>query len=258
MKLWVGLIVATMVLGGMLLSGVVLAKTIKGGPDADSLTGTNSADYIKGNGGADNIDGKNGMDKIFGGKGNDRLHGGRSDDWVYGDTGSDTAWGDQGEDHLSAEPTSYQGSIRAAKVTGGRKPDKLLGGPGNDTIRAKNGKKDIVRGGPGHDTAYVDPVDTEEGVEDVPNLPPTATIDSGPQTNPPDADGNVEFTFSANETSTFECRLKEPNVPNPTWESCVSPKSYSLADGTYTFELRATDTDGKTSEVAPREFKVLD
>jgi hypothetical protein len=135
----------------------------------------------------------------------------------------------------------------------------LIGESGDDIFRAKDGKKDIIRGGPGHDTAYVDPVDTEEGVEDVPNLPPTATIDSGPQTNPPDPDGNVEFTFSANETSTFECRLKEPKVPNPAWESCESPKSYSsLANGTYTFELRATDTDGKTSEVASRQFKVLD
>jgi len=140
----------------------------------------------------------------------------------------------------------------------------LIGESGNDTFRAKDGKKDIIRGGPGRDTAYVDPVDTHKGVEVVPNLPPTATIDSGPQINPPDADGHVEFTFSANETSTFECRLKEPNVPNPAWESCESPKKYDgdggygLADGDYTFELRATDTDGNTSEVASREFKVQD
>jgi len=62
MKLWVGLIVATMVLGGgMLLSGVVLAKTIKGGPGNNNFTGTNGADYIKGNGGADILYGDRAM-----------------------------------------------------------------------------------------------------------------------------------------------------------------------------------------------------
>jgi hypothetical protein len=165
-------------------------------------------------------------------------------------------WGKIGYDTLVDESGGCSG-VRSFK-------DHLLGGDGNDTIRAQDGKEDIIGGGPGDDTAYVDPVDTVTGVEDVPNLPPVATIDSGPQTNPPDTDGYVEFTFSANETSTFECRLKEPNVPNPAWESCESPKKYEgdggygLADGTYTFELRATDTDGKTSEVASREFKVLD
>jgi hypothetical protein len=43
--------------------------------------------------------------------------------------------------------------------------EELLGGPGNDTIRANDGKKDIIRGGPGRDTAYVDPVDKVRGVE---------------------------------------------------------------------------------------------
>src|SRR5215208_3921521 len=165
MKLCVGLILATMVLGGgMLLSGVVLAKTIKGGPGPNKYTGSNGADYIKGNGGSDNIDGKNGADTISGGTGSDLLHGGHGNDWVKGDSGTDTAWGDQGKDDLFAEHT-YQASIQAAKVKGGRKPDKLLGGPGNDTIRAKDGKRDIIRGGPGRDTAYVDQVDNVTGVE---------------------------------------------------------------------------------------------
>jgi VCBS repeat-containing protein len=43
--------------------------------------------------------------------------------------------------------------------------DKLLGGSGNDTIRAQDGKEDIISGGPGRDTAYADPVDTVKGVE---------------------------------------------------------------------------------------------
>jgi Ca2+-binding RTX toxin-like protein len=167
MKLRMVLILATMVLGGMLLSGVVLAKPIKGGSGNDTLPGTNSKDYIKGNGGNDDINGKEGEDHLYGGKGKDNLRGGRGIDWIWGDAGADTAYGNQGYDHLYAEYPSQgsKGSIQAAKIKGGRKPDVLLGGRGNDTIRAKNGKKDIVRGGPGRDTAYVDPVDTVKAVE---------------------------------------------------------------------------------------------
>jgi hypothetical protein len=164
MKLWVGLILTTMVLGVMLLSGVVLAKKLVGGPGNNNYMGSNDTDYIYGGGGADDIGGKNGPDHLFGDKGNDRLHGGRGHDWVEGGPGSDTAWGDKGTDDLFAE-REHKGSFQAAKVKGGRKPNRLLGGRGNDIIRAKNGKKDIIRGGPGYDKAYVDRVDKVKGVE---------------------------------------------------------------------------------------------
>jgi Ca2+-binding RTX toxin-like protein len=164
MKLWVGLILTTMVLGVMLLSGVVLAKKLVGGPGNNNYMGSNDTDYIYGGGGADDIGGKNGPDHLFGDKGNDRLHGGRGHDWVEGGPGSDTAWSDKGTDDLFAE-REHKGSFQAAKVKGGRKPNRLLGGRGNDIIRAKNGKKDIIRGGPGYDKAYVDRVDKVKGVE---------------------------------------------------------------------------------------------
>jgi Ca2+-binding RTX toxin-like protein len=202
MKLRVGLILATMLLGGMLLSEVVLAKDIRGGPNADNLPGTNRRDYIKGNGGPDNIDGKKGEDTISGGKDNDRMYGGRGIDWIWGDDGADTAYGNQGNDHLFAEEEHQgpKGLIQAAKIKDVRKPDELLGGRGNDTIRAQNGKRDIIRGGPGRDTAYVDrEVDDYEGVEVVivtppPNEPPVANDDS----------------YSANENG----YLKVDNGPN--------------------------------------------
>jgi Bacterial cadherin-like domain/RTX calcium-binding nonapeptide repeat (4 copies) len=164
MKLLTALILATMMLGAMLLSGVVLAKNIKGDARNDHLTGTNGTDNIKGNGGADHINGKKGADTISGGKGADRLRGGRSNDWISGDPDFDIAWGNQGGDDLFAED-ERPGSLQAAKIKGGRKPDKLLGGPGNDTFRARNGKKDIIRGGPGYDKSYVDKVDKVQGVE---------------------------------------------------------------------------------------------
>jgi VCBS repeat-containing protein len=181
MKLRVGLILTTMMLGVMLLSGVVLAKNFPGGPGRNNFMGTNSRDYMFGEGGGDDLDGKAGPDYIYGGKGDDRLHGGRHHDVVEGGLGTDSAWGDKGRDELTAEHP-YRGSIQAAKVKGGRKPDRLLGGRGNDTIRADNGKRDIIRGGPGRDKAYVDPVDDVKGVEVVPggggNTPPVANNDT--------------------------------------------------------------------------------
>jgi hypothetical protein len=70
---------------------------------------------------------------------------------------------------------------------------------------------------------------------------PDTTID----TNPPDPSNsaNASFAFSASEAgSTFECRLNAG-----TWEACASPKDYTgLADGSHTFDVRATNTKGNT------------
>jgi Ca2+-binding RTX toxin-like protein len=253
-------ILATMVLGVLLLSGVVLAKdkychnNCKGTDSGEQLSGDGSKNKIRGLGGPDSVYGNGAGDRLFGGTGGDEVRGGSGKDYMKGGSGCDRLWGKIGYDTLVDESGGCSG-VRSLK-------DQLLGGSGDDTIRAQDGKEDIISGGPGSDTAYVDPVDTVTGVEDVPNLPPVATIDSGPQTGDTVTVDHVEFTFSANETSTFECRLKEPNVPDPAWESCESPQKYEgdsgygLSDGDYTFELRATDTDGNTSEVVSRDFSI--
>jgi hypothetical protein len=70
------------------------------------------------------------------------------------------------------------------------------------------------------------------------------TISAAPETTitsaPPDLTSSTSatFTFSSNEAgSTFECRR---NLD--AFSACASPVTYSdLADGTYTFEVRATD-----------------
>jgi hypothetical protein len=50
----------------------------------------------------------------------------------------------------------------------------------------------------------------------------------------------VTFAFSSSEPgSSFECSLDGAAL-----SSCASPKSYSLADGAHTFEVKATDPDG--------------
>jgi hypothetical protein len=87
----------------------------------------------------------------------------------------------------------------------------------------------------------------------------TAT-DSGPDTDPPDttitsapdplvASGDATFSFGASEPgSTFECSLD-----GAAFAACTDPVTYSgLADGTHSFEVRATDGAGNT-DTSPAE-----
>ena len=71
---------------------------------------------------------------------------------------------------------------------------------------------------------------------------PSLTLDSKPSalTNVPTA----TFTFSsADAGATFGCRFNAG-----AWSACTSPKSYpNLADGGYTFDVRAQDAAGNTS-----------
>jgi Ca2+-binding RTX toxin-like protein len=156
MKLRAVLILATVVLGGMLLSGVALAVTKYGDADPNKLMGTNNTDYIYGGDGGDEIGGKNGDDWLYGDNGSDRLHSGYGDDNIKGGNGHDLGWGDEGVDHLWSV-------IDQQKHKGGPHKDDesltdvLKGGPGNDTIVANNDMKDRVECGTGgDDTAYVD------------------------------------------------------------------------------------------------------
>lgn len=71
--------------------------------------------------------------------------------------------------------------------------------------------------------------------------PPDTTIDAGPIDT--SKRSTATFEFSSSKTgSTFECRLDAG-----AWESCASPKSYSsLSNAVHTFEVRASDSVGKT------------
>ena len=74
---------------------------------------------------------------------------------------------------------------------------------------------------------------------------PQTTIDDGPAD--PTTSTDPSFEFSANEPgSTFECRRD-----GGAWGPCTSPKDYiGLADGSHTFDVRATDTAGNTDASA--------
>jgi hypothetical protein len=72
---------------------------------------------------------------------------------------------------------------------------------------------------------------------------PQTTIDSGP-TGPTNAK-TPTFAFSSESAATFECKLDGPGATTGSYTACSSPKDYiSLADGNYTFSVRATDATG--------------
>ena len=204
MKLRALIILATMVLGGILLSGVVLAVTkhcnhnCKGTNSPDRLTGSNGKNEIYALGGGDVVDGLPGGDWLYGEGGADELTGGRGVDAIYGGTGYDWLNGEKSSDYLEdIEYTPYS----TAQQTKNPTFDTLLGGGGNDTIRANDGKKDIIRGGTGYDKAYVDRVDKVTGVEKEvvrgtgSGSPQPKQCNDGKDN---DGDGKIDFGNSAN------------------------------------------------------------
>ena len=117
------LLCGALLVGVIVLSGVALAKDIRGTFGPDELTGTGQLDRIYGLGAADTIKGLAGNDDCYGGSGNDEIRCG---------TGND-------------------------RIDGGFGADDLFGGPENDTILAADGQVDYVNCGLGdNDTAYVD------------------------------------------------------------------------------------------------------
>jgi len=79
--------------------------------------------------------------------------------------------------------------------------------------------------------------------------PPVARIDEGPSGT---VEANaVEFEFSADEASTFDCEFDG----KPT--SCENPRSYTgLADAEHRFEIVPTDTAGNVGAAVQRDFRV--
>jgi hypothetical protein len=70
------------------------------------------------------------------------------------------------------------------------------------------------------------------------NTPPDTSITSGPA-NPTNQTG-ASFSFTATQTSTFECQ-----IDGGAWTACSSPVAYSsLSAGSHTFQVRATDVNG--------------
>jgi chitodextrinase len=83
---------------------------------------------------------------------------------------------------------------------------------------------------------------------------PTVTIDTATISG-----GSASFTFTANEAAvTFGCRLDGPDAATGSYQTCVSPITYSdLGPGDYALLVRATDPAGNTTASAPeRRFTI--
>jgi hypothetical protein len=82
---------------------------------------------------------------------------------------------------------------------------------------------------------------------------PETTIDSGP--SDPTGSNSATFEFSSEDpNATFECSLDSGS-----YESCSSPQTYnSLADGSHTFSVRATDTAGNADQSPASQTWTID
>src|SRR3954471_11616324 len=153
------------------------ARSVAGATDGnDLLTGTPGADLLCGLFGNDTINGLAGNDTLWGdacGKlakvsaaavprdGNDTLSGGDGNDSLYGAGGNDSLRGGKGKDKLF-------GGAGNDKLDGGASAGSLRGGAGNDSITARNRKRDTVDCGAGRrDSATVDRADRVRRCEKV-------------------------------------------------------------------------------------------
>jgi hypothetical protein len=86
-------------------------------------------------------------------------------------------------------------------------------------------------------------------------VPPTTTISSGPSGTTNETTATFGFT-SSKPSSTFECQAAGGSLPARPFEPCSSPKAYTgLADGVYTFKVRAT-AGGLLGNTATRQWTV--
>ena len=83
----------------------------------------------------------------------------------------------------------------------------------------------------------------------------TAAPDTSIASRPPAATSSTTAAFSVASSeagSMFECRLDGPGATTGSWAPCTSSKQYSgLADGAYTFAVRATDAAANSDPTPP-------
>jgi len=202
----------------MLLSGVVLAVTkhcnhnCKGTNGPDYLIGSGSANTLSGLGGGDTLKGLRRGDVLNGAGGDDDLFGGAGDDSIYGGIGHDVLHGKRNGDYINGidGTTSYSTARKKQRTV-----DVLTGDRGNDTIKAKDGKKDIIRGGPGYDKAYVDRV----GVDKVNGVEKVVRGTGGPKPKQcndgidNDGDGKIDLQDSGCASATDDTENSKPIAP---------------------------------------------
>ncbi len=87
---------------------------------------------------------------------------------------------------------------------------------------------------------------------------PDATITAGPTGLTADPSPSFDYSSSEPTGASFQCKLDGPGAATGSFSDCTpSPKQFSgLADGTYTFSVKATDQAGNTGPAATRSFTV--
>lgn len=90
----------------------------------------------------------------------------------------------------------------------------------------------------------------------VDTTPPTASIATHPAN--PSPGGSVSFTYNSNEVnSTFECSLVEEGLADSFGSCLATGKTFTnLANGMYTFKVRATDKAGNQGSAAAYTWAV--
>jgi hypothetical protein len=78
----------------------------------------------------------------------------------------------------------------------------------------------------------------------------TPSLAASPSASPTNSTTET-FTFSTSQTAGYQCSMAAGANSTPLFTACASPKSYSgLAEGSYTFKVRAVDSKGNLSGIA--------
>jgi Ca2+-binding RTX toxin-like protein len=131
-----------------------------GGAPDDPLQVGGCATELRGSAAPDVLDGGAGGDLILALGGADRVRGRDGHDCLIGGAGADRLLGEEGYDRLT-------GGSGADLLDGGSGRNAYDAGSGDDTVKARNGRREIVRCGSGDDTARVDRNDRVRGCEHV-------------------------------------------------------------------------------------------
>ncbi|WP_052720312.1 calcium-binding protein [Actinoplanes rectilineatus] len=146
------------------------ADGLVGGPGNDVMHGQSGNDHLIGQAGADLLYGEDGNDNLEGGSGNDKQYGGDGADLLrsrpYGGADADYFSGGTGTDVVSYEEKTTAVTADADGVKGddGVKGEKdtiatdvnvIVGGSGDDRLSGVYGRAVRLVGGPGNDTLRI-------------------------------------------------------------------------------------------------------
>jgi Ca2+-binding RTX toxin-like protein len=136
-----------------LYAAFLTSSILKGGPGDDTLVGFAGADLVMGEAGSDLLRPGFSMDNVYGGSDRDTVSYAERLNPVtvtLDGAGND---GEAGEnDFVAADVENVTGGKNNDTLTGDGQDNKLVGGPGNDTLDGKGGQPDELYGEAGNDT----------------------------------------------------------------------------------------------------------